>query len=478
MSKQVINAGTTANDGTGDTLRGAALKINSNFTEVYTTSESGFNKANSAYDLANSAFTFANNSLELVSGELLSNVEFIAAINSAQNTNIDSVNTLSTSAFDKANLATVIATSAFDQANLSSSGSADAFNQANSAMSVAVASFEVANSSLNVQTGGTLSGSLALGTNHLQFDSGSIYPFDDALLIQQQTNKSLSIETNTINGFDSFTYNWQFCANGNVIFPDSSVQSTAFTGTGNIQFSDNIVSAKDVTVTGIGTQITNIEPPAGAGADNSYVWIGNTPNFNTLFTLGGAAVGFTYSAGAGGNPVTITEYLGTSLGAPGFRFSGPLDYVTATAQSSDYAPAHTDHTPVKIESNSKQWIFGTDGSLTTPGAINAIVGGISDRIGSGDPVYPTAIDLTKTINKLGDNTGSYYTLSDGTEGQIMYLVRKHNVTDMSLSSIGIHVANMYSGLNQLTNQVLYFNNDIITLIFTDGAWQQTGGIWD
>ena len=36
MTKQIIANGTTANDGTGDTLRSAATKINSNFSEVYT----------------------------------------------------------------------------------------------------------------------------------------------------------------------------------------------------------------------------------------------------------------------------------------------------------------------------------------------------------------------------------------------------------------------------------------------------------
>ena len=35
MAKQVIGIGTTANDGTGDTLRVAMDKINDNFTEVY-----------------------------------------------------------------------------------------------------------------------------------------------------------------------------------------------------------------------------------------------------------------------------------------------------------------------------------------------------------------------------------------------------------------------------------------------------------
>ena len=35
MAKQVINVGTTAQDGTGDSLRDAMIKINANFTELY-----------------------------------------------------------------------------------------------------------------------------------------------------------------------------------------------------------------------------------------------------------------------------------------------------------------------------------------------------------------------------------------------------------------------------------------------------------
>jgi len=37
MAKQILNVGTTPNDGTGDTLRDASVKINANFTELYTT---------------------------------------------------------------------------------------------------------------------------------------------------------------------------------------------------------------------------------------------------------------------------------------------------------------------------------------------------------------------------------------------------------------------------------------------------------
>ena len=49
MSKQLINAGQTSNDGTGDTLRQGALKVNANFNEIYTAIGDGLtlNAANS-----------------------------------------------------------------------------------------------------------------------------------------------------------------------------------------------------------------------------------------------------------------------------------------------------------------------------------------------------------------------------------------------------------------------------------------------
>ena len=67
MAKQTINVGTTANDGTGDTLRDASQKINSNFTELYsqTTSSASdittvFAQANTGVIIAQAAFDYAN----------------------------------------------------------------------------------------------------------------------------------------------------------------------------------------------------------------------------------------------------------------------------------------------------------------------------------------------------------------------------------------------------------------------------------
>ena len=95
MTQQTINIGTSPNDGTGDSLRVAGQKINSNFTEVYAISQNAYNQANTAtypdqasFDTANAAFSKAN-----------------TAANTAQ------------AGFNQANTANTTAQAAFNKAN-------------------------------------------------------------------------------------------------------------------------------------------------------------------------------------------------------------------------------------------------------------------------------------------------------------------------------------------------------------------------
>jgi hypothetical protein len=85
MVQKTINVGTVANDGTGDTIRGAFTNVNANFTEIfnnvtvltaavasidtgqnvaissaYTTSNAAFNTTNAAFDTANNVGINAN----------------------------------------------------------------------------------------------------------------------------------------------------------------------------------------------------------------------------------------------------------------------------------------------------------------------------------------------------------------------------------------------------------------------------------
>ena len=101
----------------------------------------------------------------------------------------------------------------------------------------------------------------------------------------------------------------------------------------------------------------------------------------------------------------------------------------------------------------------------------------------GNHGFETVLDTSKTINKL--TTGSYY-LGDGTEGQIMYLVPQSGIAQAV--DVDVVVGNARTVTASGTDWTLYpfratdtagtSDSDICTLIFTDGAWQMRGGLWD
>lgn len=125
------------------------------------------------------------------------------------------------------------------------------------------------------------------------------------------------------------------------------------------------------------------------------------------------------------------------------------------------------------------WTFSTDRTTTIPGAL------IQGTVAATYTSTPLPLNVKFATNKLADGS---YTLADGVEGQIMYLVPQTGVTPANVS---VDVANFRTGGFASTNGLLYpfriFNDAnasyydsraFCTLIFTDGAWQQSGGSWD
>ena len=129
-------------------------------------------------------------------------------------------------------------------------------------------------------------------------------------------------------------------------------------------------------------------------------------------------------------------------------------------------------------------------SSTTPYAVNASPGTLTSE-DLGDPPgqttninvisvvqeTPTALDLTKSVNKLTDGS---YTLANGVEGQIMYLVRQtgstaHNVIVASARVDGAIETNISFTPFAPVQEV---PTNMATLIFTDSAWQSMGGFWN
>lgn len=99
------------------------------------------------------------------------------------------------------------------------------------------------------------------------------------------------------------------------------------------------------------------------------------------------------------------------------------------------------------------------------------------KTGGVDLAGAVALDLTKSINKL---TSGYYTLANGTEGQILRVVRQTGLQNSDTTRIYVTNKCRIAGAEYTNNYIEPFVNgdNIVTFIYTDSAWQSVGGQWD
>jgi hypothetical protein len=104
---------------------------------------------------------------------------------------------------------------------------------------------------------------------------------------------------------------------------------------------------------------------------------------------------------------------------------------------------------------------------------------------------PLPLDLTKSVHRLNGpgDADALYSLADGAEGQIIYLVP--NTNTYYLTAVVIVQSARILGDDAFSTATLYTNSDfrpflnstdasaqsVVTLIFTDGAWQSSSGNW-
>ena len=272
---------------------------------------------------------------------------------------------------------------------------------------------------------------------------------------------------------------WFFDQSGAVTFPDNTVQNTAYTGDynaltntpalGNVALSDdyddliNTPTLSSVATSGDYDDLINTPVLGNVALSDDYNDLINTPN---LTVFGEAVLSELETIITDGNitygnliPVAnVTYNLGSeSAQWKDLYLSGSTIYLGGTAISI-------------VDGNLA--VGGVEVGSGAPGSLSALT---TVAKTGGDPITPTAIDLTKNVNKLTDGR---YTLADGVEGQLMYIVPQHasGAVDMR-----IEIANADSGNGANTDQELVFKGDgtsqVITLIFTDGAWSQSGGEW-
>jgi hypothetical protein len=216
---------------------------------------------------------------------------------------------------------------------------------------------------------------------------------------------------------------WTFGGDGSLTFPDATVQTTAYPGITTVAKTGTI---PEIVGTRLVTGFT-IEPTYDAGWVNSY-----------SVSIAGFSCDINWAPAGYPSFANIVDTAGN-------RTVG--DILTTVLASN---------------------IGGTVDMVLKVGAVSEIV-------------VATAIDLTKTINKLTDGV---YTLANGVEGQIMYLVPQNGVVPTDVSVLVANSRNI--GVGTLLPFSVYDNSDssyygniggFCTLIFTDGAWQQSGGAW-
>ena len=330
---------------------------------------------------------------------------------------------------------------------------------------------------------------------------------------------------------------WYFDQSGAITFPDNTIQNTAYTGDynaltntpalGNVALSDdyndlintpalgNVALSDDyndlintpelatVATSGDFSDLTNLPVLGNVAFTSDYNDLINTPNLAAISEAVLAELETTITDGniTYGNliPVAnVTYNLGSeSAQWKDLYLSGSTIYLGGTAISivegnlsvggvevsdgADGASAYEIAVANGYSDNEVAWLAslvgpaGADGIDGLDGATGSLSALTTVAKTGGDQITPTAIDLTKNVNKL---TSGRYTLADGAEGQLMYIVPQHASGAVNMI---IEVANADLGMGANTDQELAFKGDgtsqVITLIFTDGAWSQSGGEW-
>ena len=259
---------------------------------------------------------------------------------------------------------------------------------------------------------------------------------------------------------DDGDHTWQFGVDGILTFPDGTTNS-----------GDTVVAPGVYDIQSIGN--TLIQTSAYASAKT---WTFGTSG---SLTLPGAVVNSTVAKTGvilpttTGIPLTLSGTM-TGLGIADGTY-GPFTKGGVTFSVTVAGGGISGF--INISSTTSYAVNATIGQLTSEDLGDSP--GQTTNIGVDSVVQetPTALDLTKSVNKLTDGS---YTLANGVEGQIMYLVRQtgstaHNVIVASARVDGAIETNISFTPFAPVQEV---PTNMATLIFTDSAWQSMGGFWN
>jgi hypothetical protein len=293
---------------------------------------------------------------------------------------------------------------------------------------------------------------------------------ENTALIVANTNVTV------VSNSDENAYTWNFANTGTLTFPDGAyiANSGFYAGDGK----NAVLSQNDGN-----TQVYTQETGVGIQTYNSIEEEYKTWTFDTEGTLilpgdGNAKI---YD---NGGYITLEATDGANLqwsDGEGKILSVEVDNSKVNLSAVDSASnSQVDVLPNKIDIivNSKTWSFANNGVLTIPGSTIHV----TDELTFDDT--PIAIDVTKSVHKLANGS---YTLSDGEEGQFLYLVPQTGTTPsgVEITINNARVVTESASEVRVGDSFLPFSGSsisnlrcVVTMIFTDGAWNLSSGEQD
>jgi hypothetical protein len=185
MAKQTINVGTTANDGTGDALRNAFIKSNSNFDELYANKQDNLVSGTSIKTLEGQSLLGAGN-IDLTKSDVgLGNVDNTSDLNKPISTATQTAlnakqNTLTLTTTGTSGASTLVG-STLNIPQYSGGGGLSGIHNVNGY-------FDLTSQGISAQLTGSSTSSVAIGANQMY-----AYPF-----IPNNTITSVSLKINVV----------------------------------------------------------------------------------------------------------------------------------------------------------------------------------------------------------------------------------------------------------------------------------------
>jgi len=413
MARQVINRGTSANDGTGDNLRDGAGKVNDNFTELYTAFGDGSTLTAGTFITTTSTNTLQNKSISLGSNTITgTTAQFNTALTDGSFATLAGSEVLTNKTIDTA----TNTISNLTNSNLSGSAAITNANLATPSISIGGITFNLGD------TDATPALDLTDATNYPTSSlTGTI---TNAQLAGSIDNAKLSNSSVSIIADDSSAQS--ISLGGSILFTGGSGINTSISGneitfatdgsivteTSSDVLTNKTINGPDNTLTNIANgSLSNSSITLGATAINLGATAGSATNFNLSGTSSISGSGTVTTTGSGNLMRFNVAYAdATALGSAISPTTYEGAFVYNTTENYPYVADTAGWTRIVTENDS----IGVLSNVTIAGIADTNVLAWNSSNGRFEPAAAgSSSSFTTDKTNTGDGATTAFTIASG-----------------------------------------------------------------